>query len=337
MILQKQLRKAAPILLVTSMLTTGCSSAIEPEDNRLSVGVMLADDGLGDRSFNDTAYSGLIKARDELDITFNYKELPVTKTYEKGFDELIRENHDVIIGVGFSVQEELEKAARKHPDKKFVLIDGESGVENVTSVTFKEHEGSYLLGIIAGLKTKTNVVGFIGGMDVPVIHKFGAGFEAGIKEVNPHATVLFRYANNFGDDALGAKLASDLIAQNADFIYPAAGFTGVGALKEAEKHHVYAFGTDSDQFHVAEKSVVSSMLKMVDVGIIDVIKDVQDDGEFKSKDTVLGLKENGVSAAPIRVLSLNHNEQAIFNKYREKLVNSEITVPTSIKNGGANQ
>ena len=323
-------------MLMTSILVAGCSAETNNDSKRFSVGVMLSDGGLGDGSFNDTTYSGLIKARDEMDIRFNYKELAFAKTYDNGIQELIDEKHDLIIGVGFSLQEDLEKMAKKYPTKSFVLIDGHSELKNVMSVSFKEEEGSYLLGILAGMKTTSNVVGFIGGMDAPLLHKFAAGFTAGVKEVNPEARVLYKYANDFGNDQLGAEIAKNMIDEGADFIYPAAGFTGIGAIREAEKHNVYSFGVDSDQFHLAQKSVVSSMLKMVDVGVINAIKDVKEDGDIDNKEVNLGISDKGVDIAPVRVLELTSDEQGVLETYKDKIANGEISVPFVLNEEGAN-
>lgn len=314
------------IFLLLGMLT-GCQSAQKAEAKKpVKIGVMLSEDGLGDQSFNDMAFDGLVKARDEQGILFDYKELADTKSYVKGFNELINEGSDLIIGVGYTQQTAMEKVAKAHPDKSFVLVDAVSKVKNITSLTFKEDEGSYLAGLVAGMKTTTNIIGFIGGADVPLIHKFARGFQQGVKKVNPNATVLVQYAGDYGNDKLGKKIADTMINQGADFIYPAAGFTGVGALKEAQARHVYAIGVDSDQYFLAEKAVVTSMMKRVDVGIYQTVKDFAKHKKLTEHHIVLGLKENGIALAPIRIIKLSPSEQQMFNKIKTSLTKGDIQI-----------
>ncbi len=176
------------------------------------------------------------------------------------------------------------------------------------------------------MKTKSNIVGFIGGMDSPLIQKFEKGFTEGVKSQNPEAQVLSTYANSFGDDKLGANIAKDMIAAGADFIYPAAGFTGVGAILEAQKAGIYSFGVDSDQYYLAENSIVTSMLKQVDIAVFNTIKEFVDTGKLAEKNTVLGIKENGVNLASIRVINLSPAEQSKLDKLRDDISNGSITI-----------
>ncbi|MDI2587159.1 BMP family ABC transporter substrate-binding protein [Psychrobacillus sp. NEAU-3TGS] len=314
--------------IIFSLILTGCSNKEESTDakERVKIGVMLSDDGLGDQSFSDLGLIGLEQARDELNISFDYREIQNTNTYENGLEELVAQGNDLIIGLGFSLQEALETIAPKYPDTMFVLIDSVSDVPNIYNVTFKEDEGSYLLGALAALRTESNVVGFIGGMDTPLIQKFERGFTAGVKSQNPEAQVLTTYANSFSDDKLGASIAKEMISAGADFIYPAAGFTGVGAILEAQKAGIYSFGVDSDQYYLAENSIVSSMLKQVDIAIFKTIKEFVETGEISEKNQVLGIKENGVNLAPIRVINLSPAEQSKLDKLQEDISNGSITI-----------
>lgn len=314
----------APSLLLLCMLTlflSGCMSETgqEVEEETVKIGIMLSDVGLGDQSFSDSAFKGLETARDQLGIVFDYRELAETGTYEDGLRELVAEDNDLIIGLGFMIKEELEKVAKEHPEQRFLLVDEVSDVENIVSLTFKEDEGSFLAGVVAGLKSETGVVGFVGGADVPLIQKFEKGFTEGVKEVNPSAVVLTEYAGDFGNDKLGASITKDMIENfNADIIYTAAGFTGVGALQEAQKQGVYAIGVDSDQFFLAEEAVITSMLKNIDVAMLTVSTLLVEQGQI-SEDIVMGLNENGVGLAPIRITSLDANEEKTLNELIEKL------------------
>lgn len=309
------------------LVLSACSNTAEnPETDNLKVGIMLSDAGLGDQSFSDMGFAGLEKARDELGISFDYRELQDTHTYEQGLNELVDEGNDLVIGLGFSIQEDLEKVAKENPDVSFLLIDSQSELSNVHNITFKEDEGSFLVGLVAGMKTQSNVVGFVGGEDVELIHKFEAGFVAGVKAANPEAKVVSKYAGTFGDDKLGESIAKEMITAGADYIYPAAGFTGVGVILESQKAGTYSFGVDSDQFYLAEGSVVSSMVKQVDVAIYDTVKELVEKGSINEKNKQLGLKENGVAIAPIRVINLSPAEQDKLDQYIDDISNGKVTI-----------
>lgn len=313
--------------IICCLVLTACSNDEKSTENeQIKVGIMLSDAGLGDQSFSDMGFMGLEKARDELGISFDYRELKDTETYEKGLEQLVQEGNDLIIGLGFSIQADLEKVAKKYPDSSFLIIDSQSELPNVNSITFKEEEGSFLIGVVAGMKTKSDTVGFVGGEEAELIKKFEKGFVAGVKAVNPDAKILSKYSGTFGDDKLGESIAREMIASGADYIYPAAGFTGVGVILEAQRQGVYSFGVDSDQFYLAEKSVVSSMVKQVDVAIYDTVKELVETGKIAEKNKQLGLKENGVAIAPIRAIELIPSEQTKIDQFIEDISNGTITV-----------
>lgn len=308
------------------LLIAGCSTASpEKVKDNYKIGILLSDAGLGDESFNDSAFKGLEKARDELGILFDYKEAPDGK-YEEKLEELVAEKYNVIIGLGFSVQEALEKTAKKYPDQQFVLIDGQSDVANITSITFKEQEGSFLLGMVAAMTSKTGKIGFIGGADVPVIHHFENGFIEGAKYYNPNIEIISEYAGSFDDTEAGAAIAERYIKNGVDFIYHAAGFTGFGAIKKAEEMGIYAAGVDIDQFYIAEKTVVTSMLKNVDQAVFKMAKTLDEEGKISEKSLSFGLADNGVGLADIRVIKLTPEQQAALEKAKEDIVSGKIKV-----------
>lgn len=323
------MKKITSILLILFVLIgslAGCSGEEKKKKERVKIGIMLSDVGLGDQSFSDAAFSGLMKARDELDILFDYRELQTSGSYEKGFIELVEEGNDLVVGLGFMVLEDLEKVAKKYPEQRFILIDSVSELENITSITFKEEQGSFLTGAIAGMVSKTNKIGFIGGADVPLIRKFSAGFEQGVKAVNPDAEILVNFAGDFGNAELGAKIASEMIANNADVLYAAAGFTGVGVLKEAQEQKKLAIGVDSDQYYFAEKAVITSMLKNVDVALYETIKEFAEEKKLSSSQIELGIPEDGVGLAPIRVITLSEEQNNELKALESRLTNNEITI-----------
>lgn len=316
------IKKIASMLgFIFIFMIAGCSQeeAASKVDEKVKVGIMLSDVGLGDQSFSDSAFNGLIKARDELGIRFDYRELKDSGTYEKGLTELVEEDHDIIVGLGYMVQEELEKVAQKYPDQQFVLIDAISELKNVTSITFKEDQGSYLVGVVAALTTQTNKIGFIGGDDVPLINKFEEGFIEGATSINPSIQVDVTYAGDFGNDQLGAKLAREMIHNDVDVLYAAAGFTGVGMLKEAQANKVLAIGVDSDQYFYAEKAVVTSMLKNVDVAMYQLAEQLIKNRKVQSGHIELGIEDDGIGLAPLRVFPFSKEQQDIIEEWKTKL------------------
>ncbi len=319
-------RKRIILLLLCLILSvTGCSQK-KPKtkvDDRIKIGIMLSDVGLGDQSFSDTAFNGLVKARDELGILFDYRELNDTGTYEEGLKQLVNEGNDIVIGLGFNIQQDLEKVAKQFPEQQFVIVDAISELENVTSVTFKEDQGSYLVGIVAALTTKTNKIGFIGGEDTPLINKFESGFIEGIRAVNNHITVVSEYANDFGNEQLGAEIAKKMINNNVDVIYGVAGLTGVGMLKEAQRSKVYGIGVDTDQYFYAEEAVVTSMLKNIDVAMYQLAEQLVKQGKISKGHIELGLKENGVDLAPLRVVNYSKEQTELIENYKEQIVNEQ--------------
>ncbi|XQY93847.1 BMP family lipoprotein [Metabacillus sp. HB246100] len=317
------MKKLSAFMMIIILLISGCSqeSVTNPVDKKMKIGIMLSDVGLGDQSFSDAAFRGLEKARDEIGIILDYRELKDTETYEQGITELVNEQYDVIVGLGFMVQEDLEKVASKFPDQQFILVDAVSELGNITSITFKEDQGSFLAGVVAALSTKTEKLGFIGGADVPLINKFEQGFIEGAKSINPSIEVAVSYANDFGNDQLGASMADEMIKNEADVLYAAAGFTGVGMLKKAQEKEVLAIGVDSDQYFYAEKAVVTSMMKNVDVAMYQIAEQLVEKGEVQAGHIELGIKEDGIGLAPIRVKHFTNDEQKIIDEWKDKLSN----------------
>ncbi len=199
----------------------------------------------------------------------------------------------------------------------------------MTSVSFIEHEGSFLVGMVAAMTTRTNKIGFIGGADFPLIHKFEVGFTQGAKYVNPGIEVFTDYANNFGDAGLGRTITKKQMKIGVDFIYPAAGYTGFGALQAAQDANVWGAGVDSDQFFIAEKAVVTSMLKNIDVAVYNITKELLETGTLSQSVYELGLIENGVALAPIRAHELLPEEVNLIESAREKIISGSLTVQST--------
>ena len=317
--------------LVALLSLTACASreaSTASAQERPEIGVVLSDVGLGDQSYSDAAFRGLVKARDEEGILFDYREMAQTGTYNEAFKQLVEGDNDLIIGLGYMVKESLETIAEANPDQQFLIVDDTSELPNVASITFKEEEGSYMAGVVAGLSTKSGHVGFLGGVESDLLKKFQAGYEQGVKAANPEADVKAVYAGDFGKSDLGASIAASMIQDDdIDVVYTAAGLTGVGALQEAQKQGKYAIGVDSDQFFIAEKAVITSMIKNVDNAIFSAVQTFnENDGKFPQKDMVFGLKEEGVGLAPIRVVELTSEQQSQIDKLTQDLISGNITI-----------
>ncbi|SDK09258.1 basic membrane protein A [Sediminibacillus albus] len=313
------IKKITVLVLLLMMYVSGCSQqeATGEEDSVTRIGIMLSDVGLGDQSFSDAAFTGLAKARDELGVVFDYREVDESGSYEEGLQELVEQENDVIIGLGYMVQEDLEKVAKENPDQKFVLIDSVSELSNVTSVTFKADQGSYLAGIMAAITTDNNKIGFIGGDDTQIINDFAQGYEQGAKSVNPELDIQVEYAGDFGDDKLGEEIAEEMADNEVDVIFAAAGFTGVGALKAAQKQNIFAIGVDSDQYFYAEKAVITSVMKKVDIAVFDLAQSLVEKGEIETGHIELGIDNNGVGLAPVRIIELSDQEKQLIEKAKQ--------------------
>ncbi len=301
------------------------------------VGLVFDVGGLGDKSFNDAAHRGLEKAERELGIGFRYIEPGDGSDRESALRQLASQGNALVIGVGFIFSDDIRKLAEEFPETKFACIDysatpGQDVPANLAGLRFHEHEGSYLVGAIAALTTKTSSVGFVGGMDIPLIHKFEAGYRAGAKRVCPECTVLSTYAGTepkaFSDPIAGKELALAQFAKGVDVIFHAAGKTGSGVFNAAKAQGKWAIGVDSDQFHEMPCCVLTSMVKKVDVAVFEVVQDVVL-GHFVGGIRELGLKQGGVDFVydqnnadriPAEVL-----ERA--NALRKEITTGKIQVP----------
>ncbi|MGE5181989.1 MAG: BMP family lipoprotein [Acidobacteriota bacterium] len=266
------------------------------------VGLVFDIGGKNDESFNTAAWRGLERAKRELGVRVEYIEPSEGADRESALRALASRGVDLVIGVGFIFGPDLERLAKQFPDVKFAGIDyapspGVGTIPNLAGLRFREQEGSFLVGAIAGLTTKTKIVGFVGGMKIPLIRKFEAGYTAGVKHVCPDCTVLAAYAGTepkaFTDAPLGEQLASAQYSRGADIIFHAAGKTGDGVFAAARQRGMRAIGVDSDQWASAPCCVMTSMIKRVDVAVVDIVKEVVDH-KFRGGIHELGLAENGV-------------------------------------------
>ncbi|WP_083657335.1 BMP family ABC transporter substrate-binding protein [Paenibacillus sp. FSL R5-0766] len=317
------------LMMILTVLILGACSAnntTTATDTRTKVGIVLTEVGLGDRSFNDAAFDGLVQARNEKSIVFDYRE--PGDNAEAAFEEFAEAKFDLVIGLSDAVQADMEKVATKYPDQQFLMIDSQSELPNIASISFRAEEGSYLAGVIAAMASTEDHVGFLGGIEIPVLRNFEQGFKQGVLAVKPNASVDVVYAGDFGDADLGEQLATQMIQEKgADVIYVAAGLTGVGALTEIQKLGKYAIGVDTDQFFLAEKSILTSMLKNVDVSIYNAVNTfVQNNHTFPQKEIVEGLAENAVGLTALHNITLSDEQQQTFEDLKAKISSGQIKI-----------
>ncbi len=290
--------KSSIVAALALLLVAGCAKRDEKPSDVLRVGLVFDVGGKGDKSFNDSAYEGLTRAAARLPIEIVDFEPGQDVDRETGLRKLAARDFDLVIGVGFLFTDAIRAVAAEHPNVRFALVDGRiEDLPNVTSLLFRENEGSFLVGALAAMKSKSGKLGFVGGMDVPLIHKFEAGYRAGATHIRPDVTVLVGYAGvrpeAFADPVRGKEIALSQIAAGADVVFHASGVTGLGVIEAARERGVYAIGVDSNQNGVAPGTVLTSMIKHVDVAIERTIEEVHA-GTFHAGVVELGLAEDGV-------------------------------------------
>ncbi len=340
------------------------------------VGLVTDVGGRGDQSFNDSALRGLElwaagarfegggyrpSSADELKASLTpelaSRQPPIVplgvaplvvqskaqEDYEPNLELLVEQGAELTVGVGFMLENAVEAVARRNPKAKFLLIDSPvldaSGkpicLPNVRTVVFREEEGSFLVGALAGLVSKRRV-GFVGGMEIPLIKKFEAGFRAGVASTNPAAAekLLATYTGSFDNVAAGKQVGQDLMAKGVDVVFQAAGSDGLGviqAVKEAraEGKDVYVIGVDSDQAHLAPGAVLTSMVKRVDLAVYEAVRDLKA-GTLAGGDVARGLKEDGVGLAVVRLDFPGKLEAlAKLEALRQRVVSGELHVPSN--------
>ncbi|WP_040193034.1 BMP family lipoprotein [Clostridium culturomicium] len=343
---------------MTATLLVGCASpkdggstgdtskGDEGTKSEVFIGLSTDEGGINDKSFNQTANDGVVKAEKEFGLKYKYLEATKKEDYEPNLQGLIDEGADLTFAIGYQLSDAVKNIAKNNADSKLCLIDSVVDAPNVLSITFKEEEGSFLMGVIAGLTTKTNKVGFIGGKDQETIVKFEAGFAAGVAAVNPEAAkglispdgkavgTTVKYADSFADTNKGYELAKSLYDDGVDVIYHAAGGCGIGlfqATKELKEkgQDVWAIGVDMDQqVSLPEYAdvMLSSMMKRVDNATYDAAKSVVD-GTFEGGNKVLGIAEGGVGMSDSTSKNTDAKVIEKAKEFEEKIKKGEIKVP----------
>lgn len=336
------------------MLASSCARQTEArrEGCKIKVGIVFDIGGKNDRSFNAAAWEGVKRAEKDLDMCLYDVEPGNPTSIEPAMRAFAEKNFDLVIGVGFAQGPIMQKVAVDYPNNKFAIVDGvifeEDGktpLKNVASLVFREHEGSYLVGIIAASKSKTGVLGFLGGMDIPLIHRFNKGYEEGAKSINPNVKIVTNYVGvtdgAWNNPGKGKELSLAQIEKGADVIFTAAGNSGLGAFDAVEQYgkntqgeaNKFVIGVDSNQNGVKPGFVLTSMVKEVDNAVYDVVKEVLE-SRFKGGFHTFGLDKDGVSYA------MDDNNRSLIpgdvitkaEEAKKKIVSGEIKVTDAMAN-----
>ena len=322
----------------TGTASAGSTSAAAKSD--IKVGMAYDIGGRGDQSFNDSAAAGLDKAKSEFGVTTKELEAASGETdaqKEERLRLLAQGGYNPVIAIGFAYANALKKVAAEFPDINFAIVDDSSfTAANVANLVFAENQGSFLVGAIAAQASKSNNVGFIGGVNTPLLQKFEAGYTAGVKAVKPDAKVQVKYLteppdfSGFGDPAKGKTVAQGMLDSGADVVYAAAGGSGTGAFQavQAKGAGNWAIGVDSDQYLTAAAAlkpfILTSMLKHVDVSVYDMVKSAVDKKPLTGKQT-FDLKVDGVGYSTSNAAVQPFTAKA--DEYKKQIVDGTLTVP----------
>ncbi|MFC5973092.1 BMP family protein [Halomarina salina] len=314
-----------------------------------NIGMVYATGGLGDGSFNDQAQVGLQQAAEEFDIQYNESEPEQAtefKTYQQSYAESTNPDYDLVSCIGFAQAEALGEVSGQFPDQDFMIVDAVVEADNVANYTFAEHEGSFLVGQMAGLLTtqefsagagETNgdaTVGFVGGVESDLIKKFEAGYRAGVQAANSDVEVLSTYVGGFNDPNGGKSAANSMYSQGADIIYHASGNTGTGVFAAAQEQNRFAIGVDRDQSVTKPNSanvILASMVKRVDTAVYNSIEAVANGNFEGGATTALGLEQEGVGIVYGDAIGGEVPEEVKtqIDESRQAIIDGEVDVPTS--------
>jgi basic membrane protein A len=331
------------VLLAVSFVLGSCQKQAAPaasaapaarsEQEAIKVGLVTDVGGVNDQSFNQSAWEGLQRVRDEKGINVRYIESRDESNYAPNIETFVDENYKLIWGVGFMLGDAFEQAGKDYPNQQFAIVDYAYGPDqvpnnNVTGVIFAAEECSFLVGYIAGKVTKTGKVGHVNGIASPTMESFAVGYYAGVLTANPNVQIMGQYSGSFGDPAAGKAIANQYFADGADIIYHAAGGTGAGVIEAAREQNKWAIGVDMDQNYIAPNNVLTSALKRVDNALFDV-SDMARQGTLQGGSTLLyNLKNNGVGYATTG----NHIPQDIIAEVeaiKARIINGEVKVPAT--------
>jgi basic membrane protein A len=312
-------RLAATALLLVALTLAAVAAAQE-----FSPAVVFDMGGKFDKSFNEAAYAGAERFKKETGIAYREFEVTNEAQREQALRNMARRGSHIVVGIGFSQASSMEKVAKEFPRTKFAIIDAVVELSNVQSIVFKEHEGSFLVGMAAAMASQTGKVGFVGGMDIPLIRKFAVGYDEGAKYVNPKIEIFQNMTGTtpaaWNDPTRGGELARSQFDRGADIVYAAAGATGLGVLQAAKDKGRLAIGVDSNQNHLYPGTILTSMVKRVDLAVYEAFKTAKD-GAWKPGVRNLGVAEGGVGYALDQ-----HNRKLITPEMERRLTQARADI-----------
>lgn len=313
------------ILLLT--LLSSCAGPSQPSTGQrvLNVGMLLARGGLGDRSFNDSAYAGLQEAQKQLGIRFETADFTSDEANLEALRRFAQQEYDLIIGIGFENAGYIETVAEEFPDRNFAIIDVVIERDNVASIIYREQEGDFLMGVLAAMLTQSKKVGFVGGMDIDIIRRIESGFKQGVVYQDSSVEVVSDLAGTFTEPEVGKSLALAQYATGVDVIYNGAGRTGLGIIDATKETGKLTIGTSGDQRYLAPGNVVGNRPKRVDTAVLMLVKEVKDD-QFTAGTRSLGLKEEGLSLGPFDENIVTSSMLKRLELLKQQIISGEIVV-----------
>jgi len=341
--MKKRINLMLVFVLMVSMALTACgakkteeggaATGEAPGGKKLKVGMVTDLGSVNDKSFNQNAWEGLQKLKADFGYDVKYLEPKQDSDVDPSLNQFVKGGYDLTWATAFTLDDAVTRIAKENPNAKLGIIDSSIEVPNVAAVSFKEQEGAYLVGVIAGLMTKTNKIGFVGGMEIPPIQRFSAGFREGIKAVNPDAKYIENYTGQFTRADMGKSAAATMYNDGVDIIFHASGLTGNGVFNEAKERvakgeKVWVIGVDKDQsLTFGDEVTLTSMIKKVDVAVYEISKLLAEDKFPGGKVTQMGLKEDGVGIADTSSKNVPADVLKKVEEYKTKIINGEIKIP----------
>ncbi len=328
----RALKSVICFIFIFSTLSEISAQTLKKErKKKIRVGLVVDVGGLGEKSFNDSAYLGLLEAEKKLKILSDVGQPSNKLEEEQHLTAFSQANYDLIFGIGFAMTDEVARAAKQFPDKKFAIIDGIVDLPNVACLQFSEHEGSFLVGALGAMMSKGKRMGFGGIVDVPLIHRFKTGLREGAPYIDKSVEVMVKYTGTdpsaWNDPVKGREITLSMITQGADVVYHAAGGTGGGVIKACKEKNVFAIGVDSDQDNIEPGTVLTSMVKRCNIAVYNTIEALVQ-GKFKGGIQYFGVKEGGVDTSELKftrhLIPPGHLEN--LNRIKGDIVSGKITV-----------
>ena len=315
-------------------------AVIESPKGDILIGMATGASALGDKSFYDTQYSALVHIWQDRGVAFVVESAPESSGYSDTFERLIEKGVNIIVASnGIHMKDEVDAMARKYPEVKFIVIDTEAKeyLPNVAAITFRQHEGAYLVGALAAMQTKTNKIAMIGAEPTEVVVEYFMGFEAGAKKINPKIEIILEYINKYDSKVspYANPIVADVVADalykrhNVDIIFQVSGGSSSGIFNAAIENKKYVIGSDIDQDYLAPSYILTSLLKRIDIGIETVITKILD-GQFENRVYTMGLKDGGIALSEMAFTRdiISQKTLDTIDNLRQQIIEGKIVVPT---------